>query len=555
MNRSAHRAGSALSTGASHSKLRFVSGVLILVFVFQFAILGYLNFTQIQNHMGYDSSWNYLKSTLIWNEKALTSPNWYDDTNLQLDTHMLLVSLFYGLTGDIWLAQGLGNTLLVMLLLFFIWKILTRLHVRFNGKMIALNLVICPFLTNGFNVFNDLGYFNSILSGPSFYGLRVLVVLMIFDLFLKIVQDGTIGGVIFVVWLGCLLCGFSSGIYLIVSMLIPYLAYELEIAMIRSEWKQLLRKESLFAYSCCFFILAGKLLAQFLLGYEAIDNSTTWMSLEGLWKSLGSVILGYMKLLQVLPVTGKTYYPIISITGILRLGAIAVFMLIAVSVVFVFRKAMRNMTEKGGAYLFLVNMVLLNILALVLENASYGAPIFEERYLIIPFFATVLMVALFFDALTPQRLLSGTLSLGMAASIWMVDIHSDINYLKDTNDTWPMQQIQTYAEAQGTEIVYVWGNTLNVIGRSLRAWDLDRIYKLVMDEGGYYFHNWGDYLYYDTNEEYTGPTLLICPGGQQLIPESVLAEYTLLNDTLSFDVENATGPLEIYISDHNPKLW
>ena len=555
MNRPAYQTEKALSAGASHPKLRLVSVVLILLFVFQFAMLGYCNFTQIRNHMGYDSSWNYLKSTLIWKEKALINSNWYDDTNLQLDTHMLLVSLIYGLTGNIWLSQGLGNTLLVALLLFFIWKILARLRVGFIGKMIAMNLVICPYLTNGFSVFNDLGYFNCVLSGPSFYGLRVLVVLMVFDLFLKIVQDGTLGGLACVIWLGCLLCGLSSGVYLIVSMLIPYLAYELEITVIRNEWKQLLRKESIFAYSCCFSVLAGKLLSRFLWGYEAIDNKAAWMSLEGLWKSFGSVILGYMKLLQVLPVSGSTYYPIISMTGLLRLGALAVFILIAVSVVFVFRQAMKSMTERSGAYLFLVNIIVINILALALENASYGAPIFEERYLIIPFFATVLMVALFIDSLDPRRLLSGILSLGMAASIWMVSIHSDINYLKETNNAWPMRQIQTYAKAHGAKIVYVWGDTLNVIGRSLRAWDLDRIYKLVMDDGGYYFHNWGDYLYYDTNEDYTGPTLLVCPGEQHLVSESVLAEYSLLDDTLSYSVENETGLLKIYVSDHNPKLW
>jgi len=555
MNRSSYQTGKSFSAGASHPKPRLVSAVLILIFLFQFVMLGYFNFTQIRNHMGYDSSWNYLKSTLIWKEKALTSPNWYDDTNLQLDTHMLLVSLIYGLTGDIWLSQGIGNTLLVMLLLFFIWRILIRLRVGFNGRMIALNLVICPYLTNGFSVFNDLGYFNSILSGPSFYGLRILVVLMVFDLFLRIIQDGTVGGLACVVWFGCLLCGISSGVYLIISMLLPYLAYELEITVIRNEWKQLLRKESIFAYSCCIFVLAGKFLAQFLLGYEAIDNDATWMSLEGLGRSFGSVILGYMKLLQVLPVTGSTYHPIISVTGLLRMGALAVFILIVISVVFIFRQTMRSFTEKDRTYLFLINILLVNILILALENASYGAPIFEERYLIIPFFATILMVALFFHRLDPQRILSGILSLGMAAAILMVDIHSDVNYLKETNDAWPMQQIQTYAETQDAKIVYVWGNTLNVIGRSLRAWDLDRIYKLVMDGGGYFFHNWGDYLYLDTNEEYTGPTLLICPGEQHLVPENVLAEYTLLDDTLSYAVENEAGSLKVYVSEHNPKLW
>jgi len=35
----------------------------------------------------------------------------------------------------------------------------------------------------------------------------------------------------------------------------------------------------------------------------------------------------------------------------------------------------------------------------------------------------------------------------------------------------------------------------------------------------------------------------------------VLAEYTLLDDTLSYAVENEAGSLKVYVSEHNPKLW
>ena len=178
--------------------------ILVLIFVFQFSMLSYFNFTQLANHMGYDSSWVYLRSMLMWKEKAVTFHNWHESTNLQIDTHMLPVSLLYGLTGDIWLASGIGNTLMVILLLLFVWKILTRLKVKFSAKMVALNLVICPFLTNGFNVYNDIGYFSCVLSGAAHYCLRTLVSLMMIYEFLKIVQDREMGFLPWIIWPLCI---------------------------------------------------------------------------------------------------------------------------------------------------------------------------------------------------------------------------------------------------------------------------------------------------------------------------------------------------------------
>lgn len=531
-----------------------LSAVLVLIFLCQFAVLCYLNFTQIQNHTGYDSSWNYLRTALMWQEKAVTFHNWHDDTTLQLDTHMPLSALLYGLTGNIWFSFGVGNTLMNVLMLLFLWKVLVRLNVRFPARMIALNLLICPFLTNGFHVFNDLGYFSSILSGASFYSLRMLLVLMIVYEFLKIVQDGRMGFLPCLIWAGCILCGISSGVYLIVIILAPFLAYVAEMAAIRNDWRQLIRRESIFACLCCAAVLAGKLLARFALRFEAIDSTSTWTSLTDLWKNFGALLPGYLKLLQALPVSG-TEFPIVSLTGILRFGALAIASLTVFSMTFIFRKAWKNPEEKGGALLLLVNIVLVNLLILGLHNASYGAEIFEERYLIIVYFAAVIMTALFFNQLNSRRVLSVTLTAVLAGSVFMVDVHSDLNYLKETNDDWPMNQIQSLAESEDAGIVYVWGDDLTVICRTLRVWDLNRIYKSIPDGGGYYRHHWGDYYTYDTNEEYTGPTMLVCPKGQNLVPEKVLAEYTLLDDSLGYRVLTSVGTLDIYICDHNPSLW
>ena len=534
-------------TQAGESRRQQLSPVgiaLVLVFVCQFAMLCYFNFTQMRNHVGYDSSWNFLRSALMWEEKAFFSPSWSETTDLSLDNLLPVASLLYGLTGDILLSFGIANMLMVILLLFLIWKISARLDIQFNARMIALNLIICPYLTSGYTQFNDLGYFSNILSSASYYSVKVLFVLMIIYEFLKIVQDQRIGALGWFLWPICLLSGFSSGVYLIVILFIPYIAYEVEMAAIRNDWKQLICRESIFAYVCCAFVFAGKILAMVLIDFIALDSSRSWTSLENLWTNFGAVIQGFMKLLQVLPVAANDQV-VFSIRGALRIFILAVFTVIVIAVISVIWRTLKNMTEKNGARLFLVNIVLINFLIFGLFNVRYGTLLFEERYLVTTFFTMILMVALFFNELDDRKVLSTILSLAMTGSILMVDVHSDINYLETTNDEWQIDEIQELAESQNVGIVYFWGDDLTVIGRTLRACDMNRIYKELPDSGRWYIH-WGDYTTYDNNEEYSGPTMLICPREKQLVPERVLAEYILLEEL---------NQVEVYVSDHNPRLF
>ena len=537
-----------------HRKMDAVSFLLTLIFIVQLGMLCYFNFTQLKNHAGYDSSWNYLRSILMWKEKALISPNWYDDTNLQLDTHALLTSLLYGLTGDIWLSFGIGNTVMIALMLLFVWKILDRLDVYFSAKIIALNLVICPYLLNGYHVFNDLGYFSCLLSGASFYSLRALLLLMILYEFVRIRQEQKMGFLLWIICPGCLLCGFSSGVYLLVAVLVPCLAYMLEMTAITGEWKQLLRRENVFVYLCGASMMAGKWLVSRVHWFAAMDSTMTWTALTNLWNNFISMLLGYLKLMQVLPVSGDDYSPVMSSSGLCRVCGLAIVAVLVISVAWTFRRTLKNWTEKNGMMLLLCNLVLINGLMLSLCNASYGSRIFEERYQVIPFLTTVLMAALLLDCLGGKKLLSLMLSLGLAISIGLVDYQSDRNFLNSSNDAWRMEDIQRLAEEQNAGIVYVWGDDITVIARTLRAWDPNHIYKAISDEGGYYRHNWGDYLYLDTNEEYTGPTLLVTPREHDLISESVRAEYTLL-DSLEYTVLDSTAHADVYVCDYNPHLW
>ena len=87
-----------------------------------------------------------------------------------------------------------------------------------------------------------------------------------------------------------------------------------------------------------------------------------------------------------------------------------------------------------------------------------------------------------------------------------------------------------------------------MIARTMRACDLDRIYKTVSDYGDSFIHAFGDYTVYDNFEDYTGKSLLIVSKEKSLVPDKILTEYTLLSE---LDQLNAS----VYVCDHNPKLF
>ena len=79
--------------------------------------------------------------------------------------------------------------------------------------MVALNLMICPYLSTESYVFNDLGYFSNVLSGVSFYSLQMLVVLLIIPAFLILVKKQNSEFLSWIFWPRCGLYSFTSGVF------------------------------------------------------------------------------------------------------------------------------------------------------------------------------------------------------------------------------------------------------------------------------------------------------------------------------------------------------
>ena len=541
--------------------------ILAGLFLVQFAVICFFNLTQIRNHIGVDASWNLVKAALVWKEKALFHPMWIDTTSFSLDNSLVIASPLYGLTGNLALSFGVANILTLLLILACVWRILQRLSVRFSARMIALNLIVCPYLVSGFAlenglgflqrvlstsfvIVNDLGYFSTVLGGAAFYSWRVLAALLVVLTFIRIRQDHRIGVLGVVTLLLCAWSAVSSGIYLIVMIFAPYLAYELEVAMILNDRKQLVRKESVFGAAGTLATLAGACYTHFILHFDTYSVSRTWTAFENLRKNFESAFLGFVKLLQALPPAGQEE-GILSRAGLFRAFPILILLAFLISVgyfaVRVFRK--NHLLEEKGIYLFLLNIVLLNFALMGMFNVTYGALVFEERYLITTFFAAVLLVALFFGQMNEKSFACTVLTLVMAAAIAGTDYQSDRQYMRVSNEGWHLGEIQELAEEHDAGMVCFWGDELESVGRIMRAYDPERLYKIVSSAGGKFFtfdmHK-DDYLYGERKGEYDGPVMFVVDGNNNLIWEDILARCELVREM---------DELSVYLCPENPIPW
>lgn len=507
-------------------KRNLIEIVLIVIFIAQFCMTIYFNLALLANHMGYDSSWSYLKAALIWNEKSLNSDIWTDQTSVFLDSSMILASLLYGITGKLFISYGIANIIVLSLSLLCMASILQLLGISsVKAKWFSYNLMICPYLSNGFNIANDLGYFNDMLSGPAFYSLRALIVLLIVREYLYIKRYNRISWQGLITLLLCALAGASSGIFIIVMIFLPFIVYIVEEVLLENSFKALFKLDSLYAYIGIIFVLLGKLFAKLVLNISAIDASRTWTTVEKVFINFGAPIQGFMKLIGVLPIV-EADVNVLSKRGIITVFPIMIFLVIIISIAYAINIMKKDILTANGNILFLVNIIVINYLVFGSFNVQYGSVLFEERYLISTFMIIIILVAFYIQNLNLKSIFSTLLAVTLLLCLLANDIVSDVEYIETTNDAWQMNEIVKTIDSQDASLVYLWGDELLILGRSLRAYDLDHIYKCITNSGQYL--HWGDYKYYEDNPEYSGSTLLIVSNGNDIVPESYKDSYKLI---------------------------
>lgn len=132
--------------------------------------------------------------------------------------------------------------------------------------------------------------------------------------------------------------------------------------------------------------------------------------------------------------------------------------------------------------------------------------------MISPFIIIVITVAIFFDQTDEKKIFSQLALIGIIIALAGNNYVSDKKYVGTTNDYWQMDEIASIVNEQDAQLIYFWG----------------------------------DYLYYEKQEDYSGRTILITPKDTNIVPENIMNQYVHIQDLNMVSIYRCEGnPISI----------
>lgn len=520
--------------------------VLCLILFVQIVLLLYLNLFKLDHFLGYDCSAYYLQAMEMGKQLTLFPSHWEYQTTLQMDSPVLLAAALYAVTKNIFISYGISMTISVMLFILVIGIALKQLSAKTMTKLIAFIVLLTPYCENA-NSSNNLSYYWMMFFSFGAYITKISLIIWICITFLTIekIDESIVKKSVFIAIsiVSCIFTGLCSGIYILIFAIAPIVVYWTIRNIRNNAWKRRpYITEAIFLGTCACAQVIGKLLAKNHLGFESRDSITILTTLENFWENLQSIFLGFLKLLGALPT--NTEVQVLSEQGIGFLVRLCFGVLLFMGAILVMIKKTRESYETPFA--FWSTFFIINVLIFIPIYTTYGAAIFEERYLIPAF--TVLTI-LFSEWINEQQSNSNqsvviTLNIITVACLVVTNFICFGNVFNSQNQFEQLEQVKEAVASYDSPVVFAIGPDVGIIGRNMRVYDSSKIYKY--SEDGFNPHHWGDYTYYDDASEYTGSTLVLTTSSFfETLPEYFTKNYTLVHEFPDADIK-------LYYADSNP---
>ena len=510
------------------NRIKFVFTILLLgCLVSQLLITLYFNIFEADIHLGIDSSWEYLKVIIVGDNGGIYSTKLISDTTAPWISRSFIFALpLYMVTGNINISYAIANLIITLLTIYFMVSVMQIKGFELNTILIVLNMFACPYLLNYYSWHNDLGYFNCVLGMAAYYNLIVLYIFMAFRIlvsqeFLK--KEKIIIGFSYAL---SFLIGVGAGMSMLAMVFLPLLITRIVLGFIKNTKKAFLDKHSIYIYICTGFALLGQFVG-LLVGMKYKSSLASWSTTENIWKNIGNMFGGFMRLFAAIP-TDETVCAPTSKEGILFVFSIIIFTIVIVSVVYALVKVLGNLIKNHNLDDFKMSLLVIMASTFVefsLLDTSYGA-VFEDRYLIFAMMCALILVGYFIDSLDNTLLFKKVGVVVLFLSVVCIDLGSDYIYKSLTNEEYLMDQMVSLIDEADAGLVYAWGKDTSIYEHCLRVYDTKRVYKLIGDDNK--VNRWGDYLYYDDSSAYQGATMLMTNGDISFIPSNIMEKYELV---------------------------
>jgi hypothetical protein len=142
---------------------------LFILLVLQLLVIAVFNLTRLPYVAGFDSSAAMAQAMQIWKQRTIFLKDWAYQSTLGLDSGLLLASMIYGVTGNIFISYGLSNCVIIALYFYVIYEILKEINVSKTVRLITLIILFTPYSLE------PLGYMPMLFTNASYYSIKVLI--------------------------------------------------------------------------------------------------------------------------------------------------------------------------------------------------------------------------------------------------------------------------------------------------------------------------------------------------------------------------------------------
>ncbi len=479
------------------------------VFLAQVITIYILNFTQIRNQADFDSSVGMAQVVEIWKQKTFLIQDWGYQTTVGWDIPLFLAVFIYGVTKNVFLSLGIANNIFILLYIWVFVDILRKNKVRPAYILVCLCLFFAPY------TLGQLGYIPMVFTGTASYAMKLLIPLLLMDLFVRLDH----GIPLLKSWwqLGLLLLfsvlsSISSGVFLLICGVLPFLFYLVIRALILNDMKQLLSmKTAVIGMEVGAFALGAVLAGMWELGNKSMSMSI--LPASKVADNALNCFVGFLELFGAFP----SYHSpaILSVYGMIHLCSMVIAVVIVGVVIYYFVQIFKR-NEKRPLVHMILSIIFVNACVFLVSDTTYSSATFEYRYHIISAVSSMMLVGIFLGDIRSRlnKLCWRVLITGLAVMTVAVSSVNFVQYIHSlqTSRIHEVNQIAERAKELDVELIidivgYPKEDNELYDGRLLRLcdFDIDVATLRAYNQGV----TWGASEKYFENANHTGKIMVL----------------------------------------------
>lgn len=540
-------------------EIKIAELILAAMVFLQIAFIFYTDMTKVPLFLDNDAAKSMVHAIEIYNQKTVFLKNWSMMTTLETGTPTFIAVFVYAFTHNVYTSYAVANLIILILYILIFREIGKRLGVSKTGGLVSIILLLTPFS------FGQLLYYNMMFYAAGAYSVRIIIPLLMVIL-LTDEESSTLkwGTTLAFTTLLCFLCGISTGVYVVITALLPTIVVYV--------WTDILRRKSIFSkffcrnnISCivvCTFTLVGYILYKKMVG-SSYGMEMEIVSIKRLIETSLELITSWFEMFGAFP---YAEIAVLSVSGLMNVFKFIIAIICLSSCFYCGRYAIRGMAPQESdanddgvnrqnvIYAMLLMVALFDLFICVVTGS--GANCRYGLLIIVPsFIFTGVLVSDFSQKKTLSCGQHFFLQYGMIAILAITILLSNKTVLDGIE--MPMQKdnnvklqalIEKFSEYPIKQIYFLndTGATENV---TLLDYYSDRVYSSYMLAGDEWNHvgvNVHDYFITITESmEMDQDNIIVVNselGNFEDIPEYIRKNYTFVDEYANYS---------IYIADSN----